>query len=275
MLRNRRASSTVLILGAAVLWHASASDGTAQTGRPGAARGVPAVQQPRTAPAGSRGTPVTPARGGSYGGNFGGTRAQVVYGGSVYGGFGLLPGSVVNSFPNGYGYYQGYGADRTAIDPCAAYAALARCNSPGFGSCWFSNSANPYCVKNSSVSNSSNPYAYYFNNATATVAANASVRAPSRRVVISDDTESPEEQRSADDRAHIQLLVPENAEVWFQGEKTTLTGSRREFVSPLLTPGGVYTYELRVRWNDNGTVVERSRTLDVRANETITVDFRR
>jgi uncharacterized protein (TIGR03000 family) len=37
--------------------------------------------------------------------------------------------------------------------------------------------------------------------------------------------------------AMLELRVPENAEVWFEGDKTSPTGTVRHFVSPSLEPG--------------------------------------
>jgi uncharacterized protein (TIGR03000 family) len=48
------------------------------------------------------------------------------------------------------------------------------------------------------------------------------------------------------------LWVPADAEVWFNGVPTKQTGTRREFVTPPLDPGGDYSYRLRVRWNEGG-----------------------
>jgi len=76
-----------------------------------------------------------------------------------------------------------------------------------------------------------------------------------------------------DDMAHLLVIVPENAELWFNGTKTTQTGPQREFVSPELTPGKNYSYEIKARWNENGKTVEQTRTVPVQANDWKTVDF--
>src|SRR5205807_1039730 len=41
----------------------------------------------------------------------------------------------------------------------------------------------------------------------------------------------------ADDRAHINVIAPPEAEVWFEDQKMSQTGQVRSFVSPPLTPG--------------------------------------
>jgi uncharacterized protein (TIGR03000 family) len=75
------------------------------------------------------------------------------------------------------------------------------------------------------------------------------------------------------DTASIEVTVPAgNAEVWFQGAKTTRTGTVREFVSPPLEPGS-YTYTIRARWMSNGEQVERTRTVQVQPGENYRVNF--
>ena len=78
---------------------------------------------------------------------------------------------------------------------------------------------------------------------------------------------------SADNRVHVRLVVPADAEVWFDGTKTSETGTTRDYVSPMLTPGRDYSYEIRVRWIENGQPVEQTRKVSVRAGAVTTVDF--
>jgi uncharacterized protein (TIGR03000 family) len=42
-----------------------------------------------------------------------------------------------------------------------------------------------------------------------------------------------------------------------------------------LPPDQVFYYKLRARWNDSGQTVEQTRTIEVRAGKTTTVDFTR
>jgi uncharacterized protein (TIGR03000 family) len=77
-----------------------------------------------------------------------------------------------------------------------------------------------------------------------------------------------------DNRARIRLEVPAaNAEVWFDGEKTSQIGLIRDFYSPPLTPGKSYTYHVQVRWLDNGKPVEQERAIHVQANTRQEVNF--
>jgi uncharacterized protein (TIGR03000 family) len=79
-----------------------------------------------------------------------------------------------------------------------------------------------------------------------------------------------------DNAAHLQLLVPQNAEVLFNGDTTTQTGPSREFVSPPLTVGKAYDYIILVRYPgaDGKTVTDR-RVIHVRANDWFRIDFTR
>jgi len=77
-----------------------------------------------------------------------------------------------------------------------------------------------------------------------------------------------------DNAAHLQLVVPQNAEVLFNGDTTTQTGPTREFVSPPLTPNKLYDYTIVVRYPgaDGKTVTDR-RVIHVRANDWFRIDF--
>ncbi len=76
--------------------------------------------------------------------------------------------------------------------------------------------------------------------------------------------------------AHLQLIVPENAEVVIEDRKTTRTGSVRQFVSPPLTPGKNFTYQVAIRYRDNnGAMIEEKHAIRVRANDQLRMDFTR
>ncbi len=79
-----------------------------------------------------------------------------------------------------------------------------------------------------------------------------------------------------DNAAHLQLVVPENAEVIFDGNKTTQTGAVREFVSPTLPPDKQFDYTIVVRYTDAaGKPVSDRRVIHVRANDWFRIDFTR
>jgi uncharacterized protein (TIGR03000 family) len=76
-----------------------------------------------------------------------------------------------------------------------------------------------------------------------------------------------------DKRAHIWLHVPVEAEVWFDGAKSQQTGPLRYYVTPSLTPGKSYGYQVQVRWRKDGQPVERRQRIDVRAGGSLHVDL--
>jgi uncharacterized protein (TIGR03000 family) len=69
--------------------------------------------------------------------------------------------------------------------------------------------------------------------------------------------------------------VPANATVWVDGNKTQQTGEGRHFLSPPLTPGKSYTYQLRVRWMKDGKPLEQTRDIAVRAGSHVRLDLTR
>lgn len=76
--------------------------------------------------------------------------------------------------------------------------------------------------------------------------------------------------------AHLQLLVPERAEVLVEGVKTRTTGTVREFISPPLTPGRNMNYTIAVRFTDaDGKPVEATHSVRVHANDRLRIDFTR
>jgi uncharacterized protein (TIGR03000 family) len=82
-------------------------------------------------------------------------------------------------------------------------------------------------------------------------------------------------EMGADNKAHIWVRVPANAEIWMNGVKTKQTGETRYFFSPPLTPGKKYSYQMRVRWIKDGKPLEETQDLLVQAGETIRRDFTR
>jgi len=79
---------------------------------------------------------------------------------------------------------------------------------------------------------------------------------------------------TTDTTAHLDVMVPDSAQVWVEGAKTQQTGSLRHFVSPALTPGQNFTYDIRARWTDeNGNVVDRTRHVPVHAGGQVMVNF--
>jgi uncharacterized protein (TIGR03000 family) len=80
---------------------------------------------------------------------------------------------------------------------------------------------------------------------------------------------SPDQNRSV----LIQLRVPDNAQVYFGDSATSQTGADRRYVSPALTPGQFYVYDIRVRWNESGQPRERSQRVTVQAGDRINLNL--
>jgi uncharacterized protein (TIGR03000 family) len=76
--------------------------------------------------------------------------------------------------------------------------------------------------------------------------------------------------------AHIRLVVPTDAKVWFGDAATKQGGAIRDFESPALAPGREYVYDVKLRWRDrDGQEVTRTRQLTVSANGYVSVDLTR
>lgn len=69
------------------------------------------------------------------------------------------------------------------------------------------------------------------------------------------------------------VQVPADADIWLDGVKTTQAGAARRFKSPALAPGGVYTYEVRARWTEQGRAVEQSQVVLVHPGDQVRVNF--
>lgn len=79
-----------------------------------------------------------------------------------------------------------------------------------------------------------------------------------------------------DDRlALIEVRVPPDARVTFDGDATAQTGPDRLFSSPPLDRGRAYHYTVTARWTQDGRPVERTRRVEVRAGQRSTVDLTR
>ena len=104
----------------------------------------------------------------------------------------------------------------------------------------------------------------------------APVVPPANPAVAPANPPTPPAAPPPDNAAHLQLIVPENAEVLFDGGKTSQTGTTREFVSPRLTPGKVFNYTITVRSIDaNGKTNVDKRVINVQANDWFSIDFTR
>jgi uncharacterized protein (TIGR03000 family) len=75
-------------------------------------------------------------------------------------------------------------------------------------------------------------------------------------------------------RANIRVTLPAaDAEVWFGGSTTRQQGTVRDFVSPPLTAGKTYTYEIRARWREGDRERDQTRTIEVHPGDSVAVTF--
>ena len=81
------------------------------------------------------------------------------------------------------------------------------------------------------------------------------------------------EPRVPGQAGHFAVTVPADAELWFDGVKTTQAGPYREFVSPPLRPGHSYSYDVRIRWKDGERVVDRTRHITFSTGDQVNLDF--
>jgi len=78
----------------------------------------------------------------------------------------------------------------------------------------------------------------------------------------------------ANSTADVSVRLPADAKLYFEGVPMELTGPERNFVSPPLTPGRNYQYEVRAVWSDNqGHEVVQDRKVLVHAGDRLTIDF--
>jgi uncharacterized protein (TIGR03000 family) len=178
--------------------------------------------------------------GGGHGGGFSGGHGGYGHGGYGHGGYGY-----------GHGGYGRYGYGGYGYGGLGLYSGLY---GYGYGSPYYGSSYYEPAYDYSSPSAVA-PAAYYSPDT-------SSIGSPA-------DNPNP-------NAAMLQLRVPENAEVWFEGDKTSQTGSVRHFVSPSLEPGKTFTYDVRARWTDaSGQPVDRTKQVKVQAGARVGVDFNR
>jgi uncharacterized protein (TIGR03000 family) len=186
---------------------------------------------------------------GRYGRGFG-----LGYGGFGYGGLGY--GGLASLYAGAYGL--GYGLGDGGYLPW--YYALA--NSPGFDG--YTSAYYPYDL-----------YDYGVDDLDTTPALTGSAYyAPEEDLTPATPPPVPA-QAATDDRAHLTVIVPPGARLWFNGTAVAGAGPRREFYSPPLTPGQDYLYQVRARWVEEGHPLDRVRTVHVQANSWNEVDMTR
>jgi uncharacterized protein (TIGR03000 family) len=71
----------------------------------------------------------------------------------------------------------------------------------------------------------------------------------------------------------INVSVPANGQVTFNGAKTMQGGAIRAFVSPPVAPGQDYYYDVTAKWQQGGREITRTQRLAVHAGDVINVSF--
>ena len=84
---------------------------------------------------------------------------------------------------------------------------------------------------------------------------------------------SPPISAVTDNSAEVDVRLPADADLWFEGHKTAQTGTDRSFRSPELEPGQDYVYEVHARWAADGKPVDDTRKVSVHAGDHVVVNF--
>ena len=69
----------------------------------------------------------------------------------------------------------------------------------------------------------------------------------------------------------INLRVPSDAKIWFDGNPTNQTGTARSFESPAVDVGPEYAYQIRMQWKRDGKDVTQTQQVKVHAGDVINV----
>jgi uncharacterized protein (TIGR03000 family) len=89
--------------------------------------------------------------------------------------------------------------------------------------------------------------------------------------VLTSTSSSP---RTLNEKAAIEVQVPANAQVWFDGTLTAQKGSERYFATPALPRGKNYAYEVKATWTDDkGNAVTQTREVTVEPGKWSVVNF--
>jgi uncharacterized protein (TIGR03000 family) len=180
-------------------------------------------------------------------------------------------------YHGGYGYHSYYGY-RGYHPYYRGYQVY-----PSYGS-WYSyydsdysdDSSSSYYTPSTSgtVNNSSPPSAQVASASTANalsanVSTNQGTGTGSSSVRVSAASSA-----TAGGAARITVLLPDEAELWFDSTMRPAIGQVREFTTPPLAAGQTYTYSLRARWLDGNTFRDQTQTVTFARGDNVTVNFR-
>jgi uncharacterized protein (TIGR03000 family) len=73
--------------------------------------------------------------------------------------------------------------------------------------------------------------------------------------------------------AQFRVIVPDDAVVLFDGQRTNSSGPIRLFHTPPLAPSGVYNYQIRATWMQGGKEFTQQRIVPANVGQTTVVDF--
>jgi uncharacterized protein (TIGR03000 family) len=178
----------------------------------------------------------------------------------------------------GYGAFPGYGFGYSPYANPYGLGYSPYATPYGFGGGAYSPYYNPYTAPAYRPPSVYNPPATSDNptNTPPSSQPAPTTTAATRRPAMRDSFYPPvkdKDKDTGDAPATVVVQVPADAELWFQGQKTDLTGSQRTFTSPMLERGASYTYDVKARWTEDGKPVEKTRSVKVRAGERTTIDF--
>jgi len=170
------------------------------------------------------------------------------YGGGYYGG----------GWP---GYYGGYDGG------WPWYGSLGNYGYPNDDSAYYNNPSYPFYGPSydNSYYDSMPPYQPDYSTAVPDLGA----RSPSIITANPALTGTPQ----PDQQATVTVVVPGDAEVWVNGVPLGGQGTVRQFVTPPLTAGGSYTYEVRAVWQQYGQQVSRMKTVVVSPGSNVELTF--
>ena len=77
-----------------------------------------------------------------------------------------------------------------------------------------------------------------------------------------------------DNTARVEVRLPADAQLWFDGRGTAQTGETRSFRTPRLEAGQDYVYDVRAEWDADGRPVDATRKVTVHAGDRVVVDLR-
>jgi uncharacterized protein (TIGR03000 family) len=72
--------------------------------------------------------------------------------------------------------------------------------------------------------------------------------------------------------AQVEVTLPSEAELWLDGRRINLTGTRRQFTAKI-PYGSRYTCEAVAKWVDGGQEVHQTRRVDLRGGTLVQVEF--